>query len=248
MPTPLYPDDLGSDLSSMRAQLRAALVLARSSAAKTKIYAATLDLIGRLLIKAGGVLVVENAAGNGLMYVGQIGLSDGSTADGLAVFRPTGDVALAAFQSNAGFVTVVYDQGANHLVQADEVAGQGLARPYLVNALYPTRLADLLASTSATFETVYRGQWQKQHPRLTLSGRYAADTAGTAGELQVLVNGVQLGATFTMATFTQGTWTVGPGDVAGAYMALLDVEVQIRRTAGTGNVRAAPLMAEGIQA
>jgi hypothetical protein len=241
MPTPLYPDDLGSDLASIRATLRAALVLARSGAAKTKILAAAIELLGRLLIKAGGRLEVQNAAGNGLMLAGQIPLSDGTMADGLAVFRPGGQVALAAFQSGANFLPVLYDLAGNRVMFPDEIAGQGLARPRLTHSLYPTDFTTMASSTSATFETLWTGGYWKQQDSLHVFGRMGSDTA-TGGELRVLANGVQLGATITIPVFVNTTWDLTPLAVPGGYLDYTQIEIQIRRTSGAGAVKCAPIM------
>ena len=244
--TPNYPGDIGEVIRRIDARVRDLQTAQATRRAFDKISANVVELLGRLVVKAGGVLEVQNAAGSGLMYVGQILLSDASYADGIAVFRPSGDVAFASYQTSGGFVTVVYDLATNRLVQADEAAGQGLARPWLLSAMYPARAGEMYPTTNATFETLYRGQLQKQHARLTLTGQAYADTA-TTGEIRVLVNGVQLGATLTVAAFSFTDFSIGPAAVAGAHMQLLNVELQARRTGGAGNVRCSPLMLEAVQ-
>lgn len=132
------------------------------------------------------------------------------------------------------------------LVLNTETGGTGgLGRPYFTVPFYPVRTADMgVATTSATWETLYAGGFHKQHPALTVQVRAVTDTAGTTGEVRALVNGATHGdlAAVTADAQTAPTFYALPADPHFTY---LSIEIQARRTAGTGAVRVAPITAFG---
>lgn len=244
MGEPNYPDDLGSDLSTIRAQLRALQVLARSSRAKTKILAAAIDLLGRLLIRAGGRIEVQNAAGNVLLMAGQIPLSDGTMADGLAVFRPDGAAALAVFQAGAVFVPVIYDHAGNSVLLTDEVAGQGLVRPYIPIRFSDNVVASWAQVTAGTFTPAYAAAFYKQHAQVRLWVQVITPAGVTAEvELFDLDNSVQL-AMFTVAAGANaGGELLTP--ISGAHGDVRNLAVRARVASGAGTVSLNVLSAYG---
>lgn len=235
MPTPDYPPDLGADLRDLRNMTRAALIAARSSVARTKIYAQTIDLLGRLVIKAGGKLVVENGAGNGLVYAGQILLNDASYADGFAVFRPGGEVALASFQSNSGWITVMYDLAGNRLIYPDEVAGQGLTRPWIPIPFTDNLTTSWAGVTAATFTNLYATAFYKQHARLRLWVRVITPVGVTAEvDLYDIDNATQLASFSVAAGANSGGELLGA--ISGAHMSVRNIAVRARVASGAGTV------------
>jgi len=164
---------------------------------------------------------------------------DGKAQPGVAMYRDDGTLAFALYDANPadGYQQYVgiYDRAGNIIVGDDTTSGQGLARPYLGFSLYPVRFGELLPTTSATFEQLFSGQGDKQHPNLSVRAWGATDS-GTTGELRVMVNGVQLGATATLPALSFTTYDFA-GPVAGTHLTTLSVSIEARRTSGTGNVR-----------
>lgn len=208
---------------------------------------------GDLTISDGGRLRVNHPAdvggGNGL-YVGDI-YSEATSeymGTGLLIEQPDGtDIVQARTDVESGGSRVeLWDSGGRVAVATDSVSRQGLARPLVPGAFYPMRYTDWLASTSAAFEGLWKGELVKQQPRLSVALQVTTDASGTAGEARVMVDGVQLGAVQAVG-FATSIRLVGPAAVAGDHMQKVIVEIQARRTAGTGAVRVAPLHVYGWQ-
>ena len=191
-----------------------------------------------------------------LFHLGPVtpSLPDGTPQQGWIVRRSDGSTVLALYDANVADGQVMqalnwFDRTGHSVLADDTNSGEGLARPYLQHAFYPARFGDYLSTSSATFETIYRAELPKQQPRLRVAVMAATDNADTSGELQVLVEGQPLGTTVTglnSSTFKTGVF--GPAllpDVE--YGSTMHVEVQARRTAGTGSVRIAPLTIQGMQ-
>lgn len=149
-----------------------------------------------------------------------------------------------AFDVAAGWAW--YDQGGTAILAEDAFGGQGLALPYLAMAAAPARYTDWPGSTSATFEDVYRISPYKQQSSAFVVVGHTADAAATTGEIQVTVNGTQVGSTVAV-TFSQTATTVGPFLLPGAIRDQVDVRVQARRTGGAGSIRLTVLAASQIQ-
>jgi hypothetical protein len=161
---------------------------------------------------------------------------------GMLVQAPDGTDMIVA-RRDIGFNNTrvdIYDSGNRVIVGNDASSGQGLARPYLPGVFHRTRYADLsVATTSATFETLWAAEIHKQHPRMEIGYRGTMDTAGTTGEVQILVNGVAFG-TPVSHSFLLLSQTMGPFNVLGGHMDVLTVEIQGRRTSATGALRVEP--------
>lgn len=206
---------------------------------------------GRLTVK-GGNLVVENASGGLAFYVGAVSpsLPDGTYQPGFILYREDGTVAAGLYDPDpAGDYKqffAVYDRSGNVVVSDDTDSGQGLGRPYLPLPLYAARFtADPQACTSGTWETLWQGSVYKQHPRMLVQASVGADV-GSAGEVRVMVGGVQLGATAPVTSTPAGV-NFGPAAVAGAYSSSLTVQLQAQRTSGAGVVRVQAAGAWGLQ-
>lgn len=179
-----------------------------------------------------------------LMYLGELVDGTGAFVDsGLIMFRPDGSESLVVGSGGVG----VKDTAGNIVFSTDATSGQGLARPYIPAAFYPARNGDFLTSTAASFETVWRAKLGKQQPKLYAECWAFADTAGTTGQVQVMVNGVQLDATASVTNSAVTLFTFGPAAVAGAFGVTLNVEIQAQRTAGTGNIQVGAAWVQGMQ-
>lgn len=89
-------------------------------------------------------------------------------------------------------------------------------------------------NTTATFATVASAVTYKSSPRFVVAVKHICD-ASTAGEVRLMVNGTQVGATATSAALTVNTATFGtpaalPGNVGDA----MTINVDARVTSGTG--------------
>ncbi|MDP5182185.1 hypothetical protein QOZ88_06010 [Blastococcus sp. BMG 814] len=207
-----------------------------------------------LTIKDGGALRLETAAGVESFYVGPVqpDLPDGSPQPGMIVRRNDGTIALHLYDpipsaEDYNQFLAWRDRAGNVVISDDTDSGQGLARPYLAGAFYPARVQDFLKTTNPAFETIWRERRQKQHPKLYVEAWGATDTSGTTGEVRVMVNGVQLGATQSATAGVVTQYLFGPAAIDGGFGANLSVEIQARRSAGTGNVQVGAAWVDGRQ-
>jgi hypothetical protein len=165
-----------------------------------------------LTIGGGGKMVVQHPDGKTLMLMGAYDVTDtynmpdGSRQPMALIYRADGSLALGMWDpdpASGGFqqFLALLDRSGNIIVSDDTNSGQGLARPYIPASFYKTRFADFTAaSVSATFETLFDTTMYKQHPQLVVGFRASMDTTATTGEVRVLVNGVQLGATASVGS------------------------------------------------
>lgn len=230
-------------LEQMRRVAREEAAAAFRSAA---LRNATISEGGTLTIKGGRLRVQYPAAkggGDGVFF-GNIYNEDDATeyiGTGLLIEGPNGeDIAqFRSDESSGGNLVSLRDQVGN-VTHTTFGAPDGLNRPYFHGGFTPERFADFgAATTSATFETLYRANCYRQHPEMFVRTRASAEVSDTAGELRVLVNGGQLGAAQSVG-FAVSTFDFGSAPVGAAHMEWLTIEIQARRTAGTGAVRVAP--------
>lgn len=197
-----------------------------------------------LTVADGGkfrALYPDELGGETAFYVGDIygAESRDYLGTGVLIQAPDG-TDLAVFRTDSHFGTTmqnIYDSGGRIIFGNDAASGQGLARPYLSGGFARARYADWgVSTTSSTFETLFEQRIWKQHPRLEVAVRASMDTTDTTGEVRVLVNGVQLGATTSEGYATTYRY-FGPEPIAGAHMETVIVEIQGRRTSATGALR-----------
>lgn len=205
---------------------------------------------GGSLTVRGGSLVAEDIDGSQLLYIGQGAVSGvpGSEQAFMRLSRANGKPFFVMTGANADRqYWLWHDSSGNPLMGDDIVSGQGLARPYLPYAAVPTR--DIVtppeSTTSATFTALWTLLGRKQHPRLHC-WLYATADAGTVGEFRIV--DPQTGEAIA------GPVTTGSapyldliGELPGAHMSSLKLDVEARRTSGTGTVRVQVLYAYGIQ-
>lgn len=210
---------------------------------------------GNLTIRDGGDLYVryrEENGGGTAVYAGDLYAPGTNTyrGTGLGAFAEDG-TAIAQFRTDNQWgdgapVAEVYDAGQRVVFAPDAASGQGLARPYVPAVFHRARFGDWVTTTSGAFETLFTATLNRQHPRLYVQARASNDTAGATGEVRVLVNGVQWGATLpTQFLVENKTW--GPAPVDGTHMASLTVQVQARVSGGGGGVRVEPSSCLGLQ-
>lgn len=210
---------------------------------------------GGLTIK-GGFLRMLSAITGGVttFYVGPTSpaLPDGSYQPTVIIRRNDGTVALLLWDPRPdldGYNQFLgwYDRSGNAVMTDDTVSGQGLGRPYLPGVAYPSQARHWPSGGTTGWEPLYRVMHNKQQPRLFARAWGSCDTAGTTGQMRLMVDGNQLGATQNVNAAAVTEFAFGPAPVAGTFGQYLSVELQVQRTAGTGAVQACFGLVEGRQ-
>lgn len=129
------------------------------------------------------------------------------------------------------------DHDGNILVSNDSVSGGGLARPYIPMPLpKPVGVGHWSSTDSASFAAIDRSSAANQHPWIAVSFSAFAE-AGTTGDVRFTVNGTQVGDTATVSDGEFGGAEFEAEMPAGiGFGSGLTLELQARRTAGTGEV------------
>ena len=205
---------------------------------------------GGLTIKGGFLRLLDKVLGVDLFYVGPVNppRADGTPQQGWIVRRADGSVVLLLLDAlptdSGGALNQAlnwFDRSRNVVLADDTDSGQGMARPHLNGGWSRTRFGDITVSTtSSSFETLWDTRLTKPQPKLEVWYRASMDTAGTTGEVRVLVNGQPFGAVQAQG-FVLATQVVGPLPVAGDHMDTLVVEIQGRRSSASGALRVEPL-------
>ncbi|RPE27273.1 hypothetical protein [Kitasatospora cineracea] len=241
---PSGPGDLWKAIKALREDLR-------ELRAARRLEAAAIGA-GGLSIVNGGALTMKTTAGVPMLFVGPVQYTflDGSTQQGVIGRRADGSAFLTMYAqpgiSGSNYQGwALYDRAGNAIVSEDAVSGTGLGLPYLPNCWAPARYTDWPASSSGTFEDIHRLTIYKQQPYASVSIGHTSDVSGTTGELQVTVNGTPV-TPVTPVSFSQAAVTVGPFALPGRIRQQVEIRVQARRTAGTGNVRCQILASTGL--
>lgn len=211
---------------------------------------------GRFTIK-GGALVVTAGDGSTSAYFGGIypAMPDGNLQPGMILRREDGSIAAALYDptpdpaSPDGFKQffAIYDRAGNIVFSDDTASGQGHARPGLSGGFAAAQFANFrYSTTSASFVTLAEQWVRKQQPRLQVAVKASMDTAATTGELRVLVDDVQLGATAAQS-FAIATNYFGPAAIAGYHRDSVMVKIQGCVTSGSGALKVEPMFWEGYQ-
>lgn len=197
---------------------------------------------GTFTVKGGQlrVLYPDSLGGEVGVYFGDLlsAITGAYVGTGLLVQDADG-TDIATFRSDvaSGQPLVVLRDGAeNAVLYTDTSAGEGFGRPWFPGVFYPSRNTDWPSVSSATFETVYRAKLSKQNAKLLVRVWGANDTAGATGEIRVMVNNVQLGATASTASGVIAE-KLFFDVVAGAFGSSLIVEIQARLASGAGVVQ-----------
>ena len=208
------------------------------------------DVVGQ-----GGSLRFINADGVLQVYMGPIFYGSVPAGSGMILYRHNGGIyfSLEGTDPDSQF-WALRDEVGNIVASDDSAAGQGLATPYIPLGAYPTRLLLTFATdgeqtTSSTFGPLWTIHGHKQHPRLRVGVYVYTDVAGTNAEIRLRDNTagtVVAGPTAVSATSTPTVYDL-TGPIAGAHLAEIKAEVEVRRTSGTGTVWVQLAYAEGIQ-
>lgn len=143
---------------------------------------------------------------------------------------------------------LINDRQGNEILGDDWLIGKGLSRPYLAYSWYP--ISEFFAPPVSTSNASYEGAWvvegNLQHPAIFVNVRVIAD-AGTAGNIKLRDTffGVDIWTAAVTTAFNgtlSSTSTIPGGRSYGENFSL---ELQVQRTAGTGNIRTGLVLAYG---
>lgn len=194
-----------------------------------------------------GNLELRTPDGDTIMRAGEIQWGS-QTAYGVEFFRQNGTRQARFFDTaNGGGYWALYGEQGEILVSNDTVSGVGLATPYipLTVTRYSEYLSPPVTTVSATFEPLFRAHAQRQHPRVRFLLATDSD-ADTTGEVMLTQGGAQI-SNVVSVPLGDNTLRWLDATVTGDHLGTLGVEVNARRTAGTGFVRVGVMWCAGVQ-
>lgn len=194
--------------------------------------------LGNSSISDGRQLVVKDTGGNIVAILGM----DAIASRGATFLTPTGrpmmdfgidpttGIASMYLADTTGFATI----------QSDSTGlGTGLAWPWIpIPMIDISHTAAWPVNTSGTFTTVSDGGTTVASQHLYVEVLTLCDGGATAGQVRVLCNGNQVGATRAIGTSVGDV--VCEGNVVDLMGAPALIEIQTRVTTGTGNARIQP--------
>lgn len=204
----------------------------------------------------GKFRVVDPNTGQVTHEVGVFGFYDGSgrKQGGFGLWRANGgSVALSLLDLGTtpghpfGQALQWFDKSGN-IVVADDANGNGLALPYLPIPFCDSNIASGYAITSGTFSDCGVGASYQMNPNVMGYVIVQSDAVGTTGEVRLLASGTQVGATITVPANTTMLTFIGPAALPGNFRDYVQYNLQARRTAGGGNIRARMVALTGQQA
>ncbi len=198
-------------------------------------------------LSSGSIEVRSPTTGAVLVRAGEIPWGSG-TVQGLSVYRTDGTVQAIFWDSDGadGYWAMFDEQGAI-VMSSDTTSGSGLATPYL--GTHPTPYSRVLnppeATTSGAFGPLWRLHHRKQHPRIHV--RVIVKTAAdTTGEVQLAIGGSAISPVLAVPVSTNGYFDLY-APVPGLHLGIQNVDVEARRTAGTGSVQVEVVICQGVQ-
>lgn len=180
----------------------------------------------------------------------RIGALDGSF-HGTEVKRRTGDLAMSAWSTapdDPGFVAPLWDLSGNYVITDDVESRRGLARPYLGIPMGDALSFPQATTNLSTFTTVAFGWSALENPVLYMTLLTRSDSVGTTGEVQMGIDGTQVGPVVPVAANTFSFASIGPfAHGITDYAVVHNIALNARRTAGTGNIGARVLTLLGVE-
>jgi hypothetical protein len=250
MGTPNYPQDFGTGWAELRRKVTDSFTSGNTRKALTEIKTSVLSLIGDMVIRRTGRLVVEHLGGTNALEVGRHYISDGQTVSGIVMYRPNGSLAFWCWgnQEGDGYWSL-WDRAGRIVISDDSRSGWGLARPYIPYNAIPTRLFfNGMETTTATVPTaLWTINGRVQHARIHVNAVVQSD-AGTTGQIRLRDPGS--GAIIAPAQAipaNANTFMSFTGPVPDGWDATAKYDLEAWRTAGTGAIHVLVLYSYGVE-
>lgn len=208
-----------------------------------------------LAVNDGGAFRLETPANIVVVSMQRSDIPDGSgrTQQTFAVGREDGTLALSLADYGTVFGhphhqnIAMWDRNGGVLFTDDTDSGQGLAWPLIALGVWASNSYPTDTTTSSSFQTVNTLSGYKQHPRVVVGVLARCDDPATTGEVRVTdQDGNVIGGVATLSAGAYVQFTIGPAALAGTHGQSIGLNLQVRRTAGTGTVGARGLMAVGL--
>lgn len=201
---------------------------------------------GDLSIRGGSFSVGEVPA----VYMGPLGYG-ADTGTGWQFRREDGTVAFALTGDDIDHQFFeLRDSAANVIVADDADANQGMARPYLNIHLHEHgNIVPTITTTSTSFTPLWAARFLKQHPYVQMDILCRASDGSTSGQIQIFNTntGLVIAGPTNITLGFYDTISLGPAQVAGLHMETIELEIQVKRTAGAGTIGIRPQFAYGVQ-
>jgi hypothetical protein len=198
-----------------------------------------------LHVNDGGAAIMSTPADHIIFQLQRIAIPDGSGRNQqvFALGRDDGTIAFALadlgtvldhpHQQNWAF----YDRGANIVFADDTDSGQGIARPYIPLGAFMPNTYPTETTTSSSFVTLQTLVGFKQQPKVVMQVLVRADDPSTDGEIRVIdQDGNVIGGVQTVSAGAFGYINIGPAALPGAHELAISLNIQARRTSGTGTI------------
>lgn len=188
---------------------------------------------GRISLGTGGSIELDDKQGRVVMYAG------GFTTNGfgLTLTRLNGVNALVFADNDPNNETtqrISLLDSSGYSLFTEDTSGTGAAWPLAPIVFAGMSWPTWDNNTTATFATVSSGVTYKSSPRFVIGVQHICDAA-TTGEVRLMVNGTQLGATAAVAASAINSATFGtPAALPGNIGDSVTINVQTRVTSGTG--------------
>lgn len=180
-----------------------------------------------------------------LVRAGFLGTDLAGDVRGTMMRRPTGELAYATWTgagTDGGGFWAWYDQAGNTVMSDDAVSGQGLATPWIGSPVFaPTATALWPTATSGSYVAQWAAQWYKQQPRVIVQV-WTQSASGTSGDIRVSCGGASVTASVGSGDNSNRTFALSP---AGTFGANLQIDIEMRRTGGSGFIGCYPLSVFG---
>lgn len=244
-----YPKDQGTEWMNLKKSVKNAFTSANSRVPYQKIAAGILKISNSLQILAGAVMQFNYINQDDGIFMGSNISFSGELSEGVYVKRHGGTAFTSLFRISDGYgFTGIWDGQNNIVVSDDAGADQGLARPWLAHTFTnTTELATPPASrqTGNTTDTALVSTiTYVQHPKMVMWAYVYIQTGGASAEVKV--KDLTAGTTLYTGTSTGGyinpTFSI-PGDFGDSHQ----LDVTVRRSAGSGNVGISVLTLHGRQ-
>ncbi|WP_320784694.1 hypothetical protein [Streptomyces sp. CRN 30] len=241
------PVDLLDRIRTIERRIRELMASANSSPPMNQVGT------GDIVVGDQGRIRARSSLGDDLLVVGRVEPDRDADSDpkkyqqGLELRRDDGSMALSLITADPVNSPVqqlrVLDHQGNTVVATD-VAGGGLARPYLAFPLpVPVDTARWESTGATDWTTLYAGPGIAQHPRV----RCEVAVSGSVGaSVRLLVDGIPVDAAQTV-TGTATLSAVFTGDVAAPFGDTVGFEIQAKVAAAGDTVACVPQALYGIQ-